>query len=67
MVFNADRQPVLRWSVQNDLVLDPAGLAVSQDGGVYVWDVQNRIVLFKSAPPFLVPFVQADPELIEEI
>ncbi len=60
MVFNADRQPVLRWSVQNDLVLDPAGLAVSQDGGVYVWDVQNRIVLFKSAPPFLVPFVQAD-------
>ena len=60
MVFNADRQPVLRWRVLDDLVLDPAGLAVSQDGGVYVWDAQNRIVLFKSAPPFLVPFVQAD-------
>ena len=61
MVFNADGQPVLRWRVLDDLVLDPAGLAISHDGGVYVWDAQNRIVLFKSAPPFLVPFVQADP------
>ncbi|MDE2698678.1 MAG: hypothetical protein OXI23_07410 [Gemmatimonadota bacterium] len=61
MVFNADGQPVLRWRVLDDLVLDPAGLAISHDGGVYVWDAQNRIVQFKSAPPFLVPFVQADP------
>ncbi len=61
MVFNADGQPVLRWGVIDDLVLDPAGLAISHDGGVYVWDAQNRIVQFKSAPPFLVPFVQADP------
>ena len=60
MVFNADGQPVLQWRVIDDLVLDPAGLTVSHDGGVYVWDAQNRIVLFKSAPPFLVPFVQAD-------
>ena len=61
MVFNADGQPVLRWRVLDDLILDPAGLVVSHDGGVYVWDAQNHIVLFKSAPPFLVPFVQADP------
>ena len=61
MVFNADGEPVLRWSVLDDLVLDPAGLVVSHDGGVYVWDAQNRMVLFKSAPPFLVPFAQADP------
>ena len=61
MVFNADGQPVLRWRVIDDVVLDPAGLAVSHDGGVYIWDAQNHIVLFKSAPPFLVPFVQADP------
>ena len=61
MVFNADGQPVLRWRVIDDVVLDPVGLAVSHDGGVYVWDTQNHIVLFKSAPPFLVPFVQADP------
>ena len=60
MVFNADGQPVLQWRVPDDLVLDPAGLVVSHDGGVYVWDAQNHIVLFKSAPPFLVPFVQAD-------
>ncbi len=58
MVFNADGQPVLQWSLLDDLVLDPAGLTVSPDGGVYIWDAQNRIVLFKSAPPFLVPFVQ---------
>ena len=61
MVFNADGQPVLRWRVMDDLALDPAGLTVSHDRGVYVWDAQNRIILFKSAPPFLVPFVQADP------
>ena len=61
MVFNADGQPVLRWRILDDLILDPAGLVVSHDGGVYVWDAQNHIVLFKSAPPFLVPFVQADP------
>lgn len=61
MVFNADGQPVLRWRVIDDLILDPAGLAVSQYGGVYVWDAQNRVVVFVSAPPFLVPFVQADP------
>ena len=61
IVFNADGQPVLRWRVMDDLALDPAGLTVSHDGGVYVWDAQNRIILFKSAPPFLVPFVQADP------
>ena len=61
MVFNADGQPVLRWRVIDDVVLDPVGLAVSHDGGVYIWDAQNHIVLFKSAPPFLVPFVQADP------
>ena len=61
MVFNADGQPVLWWRVLDDLVLDPAGLAVSKYGGVYVWDAQNRVVLFVSAPPFLVPFVQADP------
>lgn len=58
IVFNADGQPVLRWGVLDDLVLDPAGLVVSQDGGVYVWDAQNRIVLFRSAPPFLVPFAE---------
>lgn len=58
MVFNADGQLVLRWRVLDDLVLDPVGLVVSHDGGVYVWDAQNHIVLFKSAPPFLVPFVQ---------
>ncbi len=62
IVFNADGQPVLRWRVLDDLVLDPVGLAVSQYGGVYVWDAQNRVVLFVSAPPFLVPFVQADPD-----
>ena len=61
MVFNADGQLVLWWRVIDDLVLDPVGLAVSQYGGVYVWDAQNRVVLFVSAPPFLVPFVQADP------
>ena len=61
MVFNADGQPVLRWRVLDDLVLDPAGLVVSQDGGVYVWDAQNRIVLFKSAPPFLVRFAEYEP------
>ena len=61
IVFNADGQPVLRWRVLDDLVLDPAGLAVSQYGGVYVWDAQNHVVVFVSAPPFLVPFVQADP------
>ena len=61
MVFNADGQPVLRWRVIDDLILDPVGLAVSQYGGVYVWDAQNRVVVFVSAPPFLVPFVQADP------
>ena len=60
IVFNADGQPVLRWRVLDDLFLDPAGLAVSQYGGVYVWDAQNRVVLFVSASPFLVPFVQAD-------
>ena len=53
--------PSCRWRVIDDVVLDPVGLAVSHDGGVYVWDAQNHIVLFKSAPPFLVPFVQADP------
>ena len=62
IVFNADGQPVLRWRVLDDLVLDPAGLAVSQYGGVYVWDAQNHVVVFVSAPPFLVPFVQADPD-----
>ena len=61
MVFNADGQLVLWWRVIDDLVLDPVGLAVSQYGGVYVWDAQNRVVLFVSAPPFLVPFVQVDP------
>ena len=61
IVFNADGQPVLRWGVIDDLILDPVGLAVSQYGGVYVWDAQNRVVLFVSASPFLVPFVQADP------
>ena len=60
MVFNADGQPVLQWSLLDGLVLDPVGLVVSQSGGVYVWDAQNRVVLFVSAPPFLVPFVQAD-------
>ena len=60
MVFNADGQLVLWWRVIDDLVLDPAGLAVSQYGGVYVWDAQNRIVVFVSASPFLVPFVQVD-------
>ncbi len=62
MVFNADGQPVLRWRVLDDLVLDPVGLVASQYGGVYVWDAQNRVVVFVSAPPFLVPFVQADPD-----
>ena len=60
IVFNADGQPVLQWSLLDDLVLDPVGLVVSQPGGVYVWDAQNRVVLFVSAPPFLVPFVQVD-------
>ena len=60
MVFNADGQLVLWWRVIDDLVLDPAGLAVSQYGGVYVWDAQNRVVVFVSASPFLVPFVQVD-------
>ena len=58
MVFNADGQPVLRWRVLDDIILDPAGLVVSQYGGVYVWDAQNHVVVFVSAPPFLVPFVQ---------
>ena len=62
MVFNADGQPVLRWRVIDDLVLDPVGLAVSQYGGVYVWDAQNRVVGFVSASPFLVPFPEADPD-----
>ena len=61
MVFNANGQPVLRWRIPDDLALDPAGLVVSHDGGVYVWDEQNRVVLFVSVPAFLVPFVQADP------
>ena len=61
IVFNADGQPVLRWRFLDDLALNSVGLVVSHDGGVYVWDAQNHIVLFKSAPPFLVPFVQADP------
>ena len=62
MVFNADGQPVLRWGVIDDLVLDPVGVAVSQYGGVYVWDAQNRVVGFVSASSFLVPFPEADPD-----
>ena len=58
MVFNADGQPVLRWGGLDDLALDSAGLAVSEFEDVYVWDAQNRIVLFKSVPPFLVRFAE---------
>ena len=54
MVFNADGQPVLRWGGLDDLALDSAGLAVSEFEDVYVWDAQNRIVLFKSVPASLV-------------
>ena len=54
MVFNADGQSVLQWGGLDDLVLDPAGLAVSEFEEVYVWDAQNYIVLFKSVPASLV-------------
>ena len=54
MVFNVDGQPVLRWGGLDDLALDSAGLAVSEFEDVYVWDAQNRIVLFKSVPASLV-------------
>ena len=61
IVFNADRQPVLWWGGLDDLILDSAGLTVSEFEDVYVWDAQNRIVLFKSAPALLVRFAEENP------
>ncbi len=61
IVFNADGQPVLRWGGLDDLVLDSAGLAVFDTEDVYVWDAQNRIVLFKSGPASLVRFAEENP------
>ena len=61
MVFNADGQPVLWWGGLDDLILDSAGLIVSEFEDVYVWDAQNHIVLFKSVPALLVRFAEENP------
>ena len=61
MVFNADGQPVLWWGGLDDLILNSAGLIVSEFEDVYVWDAQNHIVLFKSVPALLVRFAEENP------
>ncbi len=61
MVFNADGQPILWWGGLDDLILDSAGLIVSEFEDVYVWDAQNHIVLFKSVPALLVRFAKENP------
>lgn len=60
LVFDFDGSLGLWWRGLDGLDLSDGGLAVSRQGDVYVWDVQNQMVLFKNVPAFLEKFPEPE-------